>query len=131
MNYSFIELTIKTTFVVLTIISFGRLKKLFTAMLSEHRIKTINLMSVVLVLYLSFFADKSSPLGGAFFWDINCRSCVYDRHIFPFYFALVLLLLSFMNKSKIIFTFLLCLLLQEIFVTIIAFDYLFLQDVKL
>jgi hypothetical protein len=128
---TFIEAGLKTILSLFSIVSLYGFGRRFVHMKSEFRLQVLTILAVVFSLYLSFFAESNSIFGNTFFWDINCRSCVYDRHIFPFFITLVLLILYCIRRKILINLFLATLLLQQTVITYFAYDYLFVPVLKL
>lgn len=108
-----------------------RSKKKFTSLDDNTKIYANLLLVSAIVLYLSFFLDPSSSFYSLYPWEINCRSCVYSRHIFPLFVVLLLLLLNIIKNKATITLVLLGLLFQQVTVTYLAYDYLFAPVLKM
>ena len=127
----FIEVGVKTILTFFSIVSFYSFGRRFVQMKSEFKFRLFTMLTVVFSIYLSFFAESNSTFGNTYFWNINCRSCVYDRHIFPFFIAIVLLILYCIRRKILINLFLAFILLQQIIITYFAYNYLFVPVLKL
>lgn len=108
-----------------------RSKRKFALLDNNTKIYSNLLLVSAIVLYLSFFLDPSSSFYSVYPWEINCRSCVYNRHIFPFFVVLLLLLLNFIKNNATVTFVLLGLLIQQVTVTYLAYDYLFAPVLKI
>lgn len=108
-----------------------KFKRNFSELDKTSRNSTIYFLLAALPIYLSFFVLKDSVLGNSIFFEINCRSCVLSRHIFPFYVLTMFVILSVLKNTVLAKVIILSQVIQILLLTVFAYEYLFSPVLKL
>jgi hypothetical protein len=116
-----VKLILSCTTIMLTFLILSKYFKLDKI----PKLRLVYFLSAATPIYLSFFVFKDSVFSNILFFDINCRSCVMSRHIFPLYTIILLFIISIFRNFRFLSLFIISQIFQSLVLVYYAYEYLF------